>query len=268
MKNQNIDVSVDGLENAHKQLESYRKIADEIDKTGKLSAETNRMILRDHQELIHVMGDEIAMRELIQEKILETEEVAINYYKNILLENDVYYRQMLASNQDLFNKIATIYGINFDNYKNMSQAMVAVANATSKEMAKAMSMNIAVNQGFSSSVSKDSGGGELFARRNEITKRINEIKKQMSGGGVITNPALQMELKAQEKLLAEINERQNTMPITKVSAEINSQYEQKVTAGVGTWVQLEEETIDIGLQEEENGGEALKRVTIRARLIE
>lgn len=125
---QNMNNLSEVYDEATNKIKFYQEVLAEIRKEGELTPETVQKIMTSHHELIGVLGDEGGMYNLLMELIAQEGEVQKNTYKEMLYNSEGFYKSMLVGHNDLFKRIADIYGLNLQEFTTMNQLMAEVAS--------------------------------------------------------------------------------------------------------------------------------------------
>ena len=174
------------FKNATDNILKYKELLNTLDKEGINSANLIKEISSNYPELIAFIGDEIALRDVLNNLIITEEELQKQSYKLKLMYNENFYKTFLKNNDTLIKELAKQYDLDFQNFKNASQAKEAISNAIASKIAKnnsIISSSSLMNKysGMNTQQLKDSLNS-INQEMDKIQGNKNDMTPSKSGG--------------------------------------------------------------------------------------
>lgn len=120
--------SVDSFNDVTGKIKSLHKIQDELNTSQELSASSMEEIISKHPELIHLMGDRVALEIAIANAIRTQEETQREAYQNMLINSTTYFNETIKGNETLWNTLGKAYGTDLDNFNSLADAKLNTDN--------------------------------------------------------------------------------------------------------------------------------------------
>ena len=113
-------------------------VLEELNDTQELSAETQDKIIRQYPELMHLLGDEEALRLALIEMLREEERVQLETYLAKLKYSEDFFNQSIDGYESLGHALAEYYEVDFKNWKDLQEAKESVINQTLENMDRSL----------------------------------------------------------------------------------------------------------------------------------
>lgn len=146
-KDETIKETKKDLETLTKDLEFYYKMLDELHDKNKLSKSSVDEIFKTYKDLLPYIGDEVQLREKVNQKIQDEEKLQKEAYQNMIANSNEYYNAKIKGNNDVTNKLSEAYKVyagnlgetykvDLNNYKSLEQAKADMTTNLLKNLLK------------------------------------------------------------------------------------------------------------------------------------
>jgi TP901 family phage tail tape measure protein len=119
---------IDAYNDQTTKVQKLYKALDELNSKEGVSGDTLQYLISNYPELLQHLDDEAGLREALQGKIKEEEEVQRQSYINRLEYSETFYNSLLDGNTKLYNKLSEFYGQDAKNFHNIAEAKLEIDN--------------------------------------------------------------------------------------------------------------------------------------------
>lgn len=118
-------------------IKSLNGIIDELNEGNGLTAESIGFILENYPELMGYINNEAKLKELLKEKTIEEGQAATEVIKNKLMNEEVFFEQVIETNTSFYNWLAEVYEGDLSNFNTLAEAKREVETQLINELAGA-----------------------------------------------------------------------------------------------------------------------------------
>lgn len=127
------------FKDSQKALNDYSGMLKELNKDGKLSAESVGLIAEKYEELIPYLEDQKVLHSELMRLQNEEKNNAVKALEEKLQYNEHYYQQILNKNPEMVNALREAYGTDYENFKTIADAKQEVNNLLVRAIGKSWS---------------------------------------------------------------------------------------------------------------------------------
>lgn len=166
------------FKNATENLSKYKEMLSILNSQG-FTGDLIKDIITNYPELIAFIGDEVALRETLNNLIITEEELQKESYKLKLMYSENFCNMFIKANADMINQLADKYNIDLKNFNSLQQQKLAIINATNSQIALS-------NAKLSSSLAY-ADTETLIAERNKLETSQKLLEKVPFFGDKLSN---------------------------------------------------------------------------------